>query len=155
MKKNGFKKRLSQKKGTVQPVNSVPVAVAPAEVAATADASEEQLPDPVITIKAGIRGKVEFVFQDYKIHCRYDAGAGVPTGASVNGIPWNDPEKPFEMGFTPDFSFAEIYETHGSGTVELSVNAKKKQIHLLVEQSGANPSPYQVSVSMRRRKESK
>ena len=105
-------------------------------------------PEVVITIETKIAGKAELVFQDYKIHFKRDPRYGCPSGASVNGIPWPDMEKPFEMGFTPDFSFAEIYAKSGRGVIELAV--KQDQFILSIDDSEGGPAPYQVSISMKR-----
>ena len=114
---------------------------------AEVNAAEEQF-DVVITIKADIDRKAEFMFQDYKIHYIHDDQYTAPANASVNGIPWPDVEKPFEMGFTPDFSLAKIYEKHGDGDVALSV--KDGQFNVNVKVSGNAVAPYQVSVAMKR-----
>ena len=105
-------------------------------------------PEVVITIKTTISGKVEFVFQDYKIFFRTECPDLRPSAATVNGIPWPDLEKPFEMGFTPDFSFAEIYEKSGRGAIELTV--KRDRFILSVDDSEGGSAPYQISISMKR-----
>lgn len=116
--------------------------------APAASGTPEDPPDVVITIKTSLAGKVEFVFQDYKIHFRPDARYGRPSGATVNGIPWPDLEKPFEMGFTPDFSFADIYDQSGRGAIELTV--KPDRFILSVDDSESGFAPYQISISMKR-----
>ena len=105
-------------------------------------------PEVVITIETTIAGKAEFVFRDYKIHFKHDSRYGRPSGASVNGIPWPDLEKPFEMGFTPDFSFAEFYAKSGRGAIELAM--KRDRFILSIDDPGESPAPYQVSISMKR-----
>ena len=105
-------------------------------------------PEVVITIETMIAGKVKFVFQDYKIHFEQDSRYGCPSGASVNGIPWPDMEKPFEMGFTPDFSFAEFYAKNGRDAIELAV--KRDQFILSIDDPEETPAPYRVSISMKR-----
>ena len=122
-------------------------AAVPFAVFGQAGAAEEP-PDVVITIKTSLAGKVEFVFQDYKIHFRPDARFGCPSGATVNGILWPDLKKPFEMGFTPDFSFADIYEQSGRGAIELTV--KPDRFILSVNDSEGGSAPYQISISMKR-----
>ena len=105
-------------------------------------------PEVVITIETMIAGKAEFVFRDYKIHFKHDSRYGRPSGASVNGISWPDLEKPFEMGFTPDFSFAEFYAKSGRGAIELAV--KQDQFVLSIDDPGESPAPYRISISMKR-----
>ena len=118
---------------------------------AAAQTPEKEEPwDVVITIKADIDGKAEFVFQDYKIHYKHDARYEYPANASVNGILWPDLKKPFEMGFTPDFSFAKIYEKHGDGDIVLSVG--DDQFNVSIHDPGLTAVPYQVSIAMRRQK---
>ena len=124
-------------------------AAVPAAEEATAGAATVEEPwDVVITIKADIEGKAKFVFEDYKIHFESEDRYAYPAGASVNGIPWSDLEKPFEMGFTPDFSFAKIYEKQGEGDIALSV--ENDQIIVSIENPGEDAAPYQVSIAMRR-----
>ena len=153
--KNGLKHHMSSK--NVCPPSTVRVATADSSAthvksdAQTNPETDERPLDVVITIKADIRGRIEFVFQDYKIHCKHVVRNNVPSNASVNGIPWNDLDKPFEMGFTPDFSFAKIYEKQGRGTIDLSLG--KKQFKLSISDSGKTAAPYQVSIAMWRQKE--
>ena len=110
--------------------------------------AEEEPPDVVITIKAELAGDVEFEFREYKIFYESDDLSDPPAGATVNGIPWPDLKKPFEMGFTPDFSFAEIYEKSGRGSIELAV--KPDRFILSVDDSKGDFAPYQISISMKR-----
>jgi len=153
--KNGMKHHMFGKNAcspsTVQVAAADSSAVhAQSEVQSSSKTAERPL-DVVITIKADIKGKIDFVFQDYKIFCKHVVKNNIPSNASVNGIPWNDPEKPFEMGFTPDFSFAKIYEKQGRGSIELSLG--KKQFKLSVSDSGKTAAPYQISIAMWRAKE--
>jgi len=116
--------------------------------AAARAAQEEEPWDVVITINANLAGNVGFVFQDYKIFYKHDGRFDYPSGATVNGIPWSDLEQPFEMGFTPDFTFAKIYEKQGGGDVELSL--EEGQFNVSIRDAGSSASPYQVSIAMRR-----
>lgn len=118
--------------------------------AAAQTPQKEEPWDVVITIKADIDGKAEFVFEDYKIFYKHDARYEYPANASVNGISWPDLKKPFEMGFTPDFSFAKIYEKHGDGDIALNIG--DNQFNVSIRDSGLTAVPYQVSIAMRRQK---
>ena len=69
-------------------------------------------------IEGDIDGKDEFVFRDNKIflqHLSFEA----PTGLTVNGEPWKDLYKPFELGFTPDPATTK-YTCEGRGTCGLT-----------------------------------
>jgi len=116
--------------------------------AKTQAGAEEEPPDVVITIKAELAGDVEFVFKEYKIFYESDGLSDPPTDATVNGIPWPDPKKPFEMGFTPEFSSAKLYAK--SERVNAEVSAGNDRITVSVNVPAVSPAPYQVSVAMRR-----
>ena len=150
-KKNGIPLSETKMEGKALTMKNKLFHKSPDTAASSAQTAQNPPADPpevVITIETMIAGKVEFVFQDYKIHFKHDSRYRCPPGASVNGIPWPDMEKPFEMGFTPDFSFAEIYAKSGRGVIELSV--KRERFVLSIDDSEGSPAPYQVSISMKR-----
>ena len=110
--------------------------------------AEEEPPDVVITIKAELAGDVEFEFREYKIFYKSDGLSDPPTDATVNGIPWPELRKPFEMGFTPEFSSAKLYAK--SERVNAEVSAENDRITVSVHASAVSPAPYRVSVAMKR-----
>lgn len=120
------------------------------QFAAFAQAGADTEPsDVVITIKAELAGNVEFEFREYKIFYKSDGLSDPPTDATVNGIPWPDLKKPFEMGFTPDFSSAKLYAK--SGSCDVKVSAGNDRITVFVRVPAVSPAPYQVSVAMKRK----
>ena len=122
-------------------------AAIPFAAKAQADAAEEP-PDVVITIKAELAGNVEFEFREYKIFYKSDGLSDPPTDATVNGIPWPDLKKPFEMGFTPEFSSARLYAK--PERVNAEVSPENDRITVSVHASAVSPAPYRVSVAMKR-----
>jgi tetratricopeptide (TPR) repeat protein len=54
-----------------------------------------------VTIEGNIDGEDAFLFCDGWIVLVHKSNAR-PNGLTVNGKPWKDPSKPFQLGFTPD-----------------------------------------------------
>ena len=52
-------------------------------------------------LEATIDGEDMFVFRDGKVFLEHK-NYKMPTNITVNGKPWTELDKPFELGFTPD-----------------------------------------------------
>ena len=88
-----------------------------------------------VILEAEIDGEDMFVFRDGKVfleHRSYD----MPTGITVNGKPWTELDKPFELGFTPDPASTQFVR-EGRGTGSLSRTAVEVAVSLDDEEAAA------------------
>lgn len=53
----------------------------------------------------------------------------LPTGVKVDGVPWDDLSKPFELGYTPDFARAVVLEKVAPYAAGLSRSTTQLQLH--------------------------
>ena len=95
------------------------------------DSSENK--EITLTIKGEISGG-EFIFEGNTIRFS-NMMLRQPEDITVDGKPWKDLSKPFELDYTPDFAKAGILET--SDKREFYVDAKEKSFSLRI----ANHSP--------------
>ena len=69
---------------------------------AKAAAAQEEAPEVILTLEGTCSGQVTFVFSGDTIRYKPNEMYPAPTGVTVDGKPWTDPDQPFELGFTPD-----------------------------------------------------
>ena len=53
----------------------------------------------------------------------------LPTGVKIDGVPWDDLSKPFELGYTPDFPRAVVLEKVAPYAASLSRSTTQLQLH--------------------------
>ena len=69
---------------------------------AKAASAQEEAPEVILTLEGTCSGQVTFVFSGDTIRYKPNELYPAPTGVTVDGKPWTDPDQPFELGFTPD-----------------------------------------------------
>ena len=96
-----------------------------------------------VVIEGVFDGQDSLVFEGNTIRLKHISYAE-PTGVTVNGKPWEDLSKPFELGFTPDFAKAAVVEKKGRGNVSLTVNSDR--LVLVVDDSEGGDASYRVRI---------
>ena len=84
-------------------------AAVPFAVRAQSDAPKEV----TLTIEASVGERAFFVFTKDTIQYRASFDHAEPSGVTVDGKPWADLSKPFQLDYTPDFEKAVIREKEG------------------------------------------
>lgn len=69
---------------------------------AKAASAQEEAPEVILTLEGTCSGQVTFVFSGDTIRYKPNEMYPAPTGVTVDGKPWTDPDQPFELGLTPD-----------------------------------------------------
>lgn len=73
-----------------------------------------------------------------------------PSEVTVNGEPWTDLTRPFELDFVPEFSSAKIVSSQSGGTMELTPGEDRAEVYL---NAGGSSRTYQFDVAMKKRKD--
>ena len=104
-----------------------------------------------LTLEGSIRGG-RFFFKENAIHFdtlnKYDW----PTGdIIVNGKKWSELNKPFSLGFTPDFGKAVILEKEGGPAGRTYVVPREKMFALMIVPREKNPeeTPFRVKLAVK------
>ena len=99
----------------------------------TADPAENK--EVTLTIEGNFNGFDTFIFkeqsityQPQKLNSRREPPPQ-PTGVKVDGVPWDDLSKPFELGYTPDFARAVVLEKVAPYAAGLSRSTTQLQLH--------------------------
>lgn len=69
---------------------------------AKAASAQEEAPEVILSLEGTCSGQVTFVFSGDTIRYKPSELCPAPTGVTVDGKPWTDPDQPFELGLTPD-----------------------------------------------------
>ena len=88
-----------------------------------------------VILEGWIDGEDAFVFKDGKISIQHKSFK-IPYELSVNGKPWTDLSKPFELGFTPDPA-ATKFTCEGRGTSSLTRTDDSVTVSIYDEQGAA------------------
>ena len=86
--------------------------------------SSDEKQNTTITLEVKNRGISLFVFSKDKIYYQRHYQYNYPDSVFVNGVRWENIKEPFDLGFVPDFSSAEILEKTGNGSPDLTVTQK-------------------------------
>lgn len=107
-------------------------------------AKPDRAPEKTTVVLEGtIDGKGTFTFRQDKItyqHAQFD----YPTDITINGTPWNDLDEPFELGFEPVFSTADVLEKKGRNTIRTT--PFQDRFELYIYDSDSSFSHYRVSI---------
>ncbi len=116
-------------------VSAVPFAAAQAQSGGKTDAApktEAKTSADSKEITLLLEGKIyraEFIFEGNTI--RFNDKYPLPENITVDGKPWKDLAKPFELDYTPDFAKAGILERDGK--LPFYVNVEEKRLSLRIE----------------------
>ncbi len=137
MKRDGFQTFLGMMLCIVLFAIAVPITVR-----AQSDAPKEV----TLTLEGTFDGQDNFDFIGNTIRFRH-ISFQKPTGVTVDGKPWADLNKPFELDLAPDFAKAAIVEKQGRGTVDLTVNPDS--FILVIDDRDASSAPYKVTIAVK------
>ena len=147
MKRNRFQSFRGMMLGIVLLAAAVPCAVrAQSGEAATPKADADAPKEVTITLEGTFDGRDNFDFEEDTIRLRH-MSFQMPTGVTVDGKPWEDLTKPFELGYTPDFAKASIVKKEGRGPVDLTV--KQDSFTLMIDDKEASSAPYKVTIAVK------
>ena len=138
MKTTLFKHLWSAALGLVLLVAAIPFAVR-----AQSDAPKDEV---TLTLEGTFDGQDNFDFIGNTIRFRH-ISFQKPTGVTVDGKPWADLSKPFELDLAPDFAKAAIVEKQGRGAVDLIVNPDS--FTLVIDDRDASSAPYKVTIAVK------
>ena len=96
-----------------------------------------------VVFEGMVDGKGTFTFQEDRIVYKHEA-YDYPTEVTINGKAWANLDEPFELGFVPVFSTADVVEKQGRNSI--SVNAFKDKVELSIYDSDASSAHYRVSI---------
>ncbi|MBQ7731412.1 MAG: hypothetical protein IJT68_06200 [Lentisphaeria bacterium] len=99
-----------------------------------------------LTLEGTFDGQDNFDFEENTIRLRH-MSFQMPTGVTVDGKPWADLNKPFELDLAPDFAKAAIVEKQGRGAVDLIVNPDN--FTLVIDDMEASSAPYKVTIAVK------
>ena len=146
MKRNRFHSFWGMMLGIVL-LAAVPCAVRAQSGEAAAPKADADAPKEVtITLEGTFDGRDNFDFEENTIRLRH-LSFQMPTGVTVDGKPWVDLTKPFELDYTPDFAKAAIVEKQGRGAVDLTV--KQDSFTLMIDDKEASSAPYKVTIAVK------
>jgi len=111
-------------------------------VAANPDSKEK-----TVTIE-GSMCEGYFIFRDHSIHFTSMGLISMTEGITVNGKPWEDLTKPFELDYTPDFDKAGILEREGNSAIKCAFY-NDKEFAIRVSQWGRKSEPFRVKLAMK------
>ena len=96
-----------------------------------------------IVLEGVFDGEGLFIFRGNRGIYRHTA-FDMPEKVTVNGKPWNDLKKPFELDFIPDYSKTNVSEMNGRNDIRLDYFRNRMELYI----SDADPSrdDYRVSV---------
>ena len=96
-----------------------------------------------IVLEGVFDGEGLFIFRGNRGVYRHTA-FDMPEKVTVNGKPWNDLKKPFELDFIPDYSATNVAELNGRNDIRLDYFRNRMELYI----SDADPSrdDYRVSV---------
>ncbi|MBP5586809.1 MAG: hypothetical protein J6Y92_10710 [Lentisphaeria bacterium] len=138
MKQNRFRTLWGMLLGAVLLAAAIPFAVR-----AQSDAPKEV----TLTIEASVGERAFFVFTKDTIQYRASFDHAEPSGVTVDGKPWADLSKPFQLDYTPDFEKAVIREKEGRGTIEVAT--LPNQFVLKIDDQEKTLSPYKVTIAVK------
>jgi len=109
--------------------------------------------DDRITLEGLIDGKGTFVFEGNTIRYRHDL-YDPPKDMTVNGKPWDDLSKPFELGFQIGTAYPDIMELKARNPVKLNpINGQR--FELLFNDTDSSSAVYRVTVASRKQRQSR
>lgn len=88
-----------------------------------------------LTLEGNFSGYDSFYFKEQSISYQQRKLAyqreprPLPTDVKINGVPWDDLSKPFELGYTPDFPRAVVLEEVAPYAAGLSRSTTQLQLH--------------------------
>ena len=91
-----------------------------------------------ITFEGVIDGAGSFTFRGSKVYYEHFTWR-YPSQVKIDGRPWKDLDRPFELGFTPDFPTARAVERHGRNTMALVVHPNRFVLFIDDTENGAAP----------------
>ncbi|MBQ7208976.1 MAG: hypothetical protein IJS01_14350 [Lentisphaeria bacterium] len=91
-----------------------------------------------ITFEGVIDGAGSFTFRGSKVYYEHFTWQ-YPSRVKIDGRPWKDLDRPFELGFTPDFATARPVDRQGRGTMALVVHPNRFVLFIDDTENGAAP----------------
>lgn len=99
-----------------------------------------------IEFEGVIDGAGSFTFRENKIHYEHFTWQ-YPTQVKINGKPWTDLNRPFELVFTPDFASARAIDSFGRNTIALIPH--QDRLVLFIDDTDDAASQYRISILVR------
>ncbi|MBQ7731352.1 MAG: serpin family protein [Lentisphaeria bacterium] len=117
-----------------------------ASAAASAAASGAQ---DTVSIGMKLNGAGRLTFRGNRIYYKLFE-MNPPSEVTVNGEPWTDLDRPFELDFVPEFSTAKIASVKSGGTMELTPGEDRAELYL---NANGMFRTYQFDIAMKKRKD--
>ena len=148
MKRNRFYSFWRMTLGLALIAAAVPFAVRAQSGEKAAPKADADAPKEVtLTIEATVGERAFFVFTKDTIQYRASFNHAEPSGVTVDGKPWADLSKPFQLDYTPDFEKAKVVEKVGRGTIEVAT--LPNQFVLKIDDPEKTLSPYKVTIAVK------
>jgi len=96
-----------------------------------------------IVLEGVFDGEGQFIFRGDRVvyrHTSFDR----PEKVTINGQPWNDLKKPFELDFIPDYSTTHVAEMNGRNDIRLDYFRNRMELYIF--DSEPSRDDYRVSV---------
>lgn len=102
--------------------------------------------DPIsLTLKGVFGGRGTFVFEGRAIQYRHESGRE-PASVTIDGVPWDDLAKAFELDFTPDFAQAVI-EEQSMQSLWLNTTLIPERDRIALTVNSIEPAEYSVKIA--------
>ena len=102
--------------------------------------------DPIsLTLKGVFGGRGTFVFEGRAIQYRHESGRE-PASVTIDGVPWDDLTKAFELDFTPDFAKAVI-EEQSMQSLWLNTTLIPERDRIALTVNSIEPAEYSVKIA--------
>ena len=132
-------------------MRALPFAVSAQSGGVTKNTNTKSAPESkevALTIEGKIYGGV-FVFEGNTIRFNNMVFYNRPEDITVDGKPWKDVAKPFELDYTPDFGKAGILEKDGPRMFYVDVTEKQFSLRIENTLPGNHIAPFKVKLAMK------
>ncbi|MBO4569170.1 MAG: hypothetical protein J5674_04320 [Candidatus Methanomethylophilaceae archaeon] len=109
--------------------------------------SREDSADVRIEFEGMIDGTGSFTFRDRKIYYEH-FNWQYPSRVKIDGRLWNDLDRPFDLGFVPDFASARAVGRSGRNTMKLIPH--RDRLVLFIDDSDPAASQYRITIVVKR-----
>ena len=96
-----------------------------------------------IVLEGVFDGEGQFIFRGDRVVYRHTA-FDRPEKVTINGQPWNDLKKPFELDFIPDYATTHVAEMNGRNDIRLDYFRNRMELYIF--DSEPSRDDYRVSV---------
>ena len=99
-----------------------------------------------IAFEAVVDGAGSFTFRGSKIHYEHFTWR-YPERVRINGRPWTDLDRPFDLGFEPDFASARSVGSSGRNTMALIPHPDR--MVLFIDDTDDAAAPYRITIAVK------